>query len=115
MVVCCGAPRPLWTHPSTMFPQSQAPPLGKACDKQSETSCSPSRWAGAPLLGAAGGGALREVPAMLCPQAPPFILSKMDNHSPQELPAGSVDTSLASCLATGSPVPVYTHLLPTTR
>lgn len=50
-------------------------------------------------------GGLREVPAMLCPQAPPFIFCKTDNHSPQELPAGSVDTSLASCLATGSPAP----------
>ena len=56
-MVCCEAPRLLWTHPSTMFLQSQAPPSGKECDKQSETSCSPSRW-GAPLLRAAGGGAL---------------------------------------------------------
>lgn len=48
VVVCREAPWPLWTHPSTVFPQSQAPPLGKVCDEQSETGCSPSRWAGAP-------------------------------------------------------------------
>lgn len=50
-------------------------------------------------------GALREVPAVLCPQAPPFIFCKTDNHGPQELPTGSVDTSLASCLATDHQLP----------
>lgn len=28
---------------------------------------------------------------MLCPQVPPFIFCKMDNHGPQELPAGPMD------------------------
>lgn len=74
VVVCREAPRPLWTHPSTVFPQSQAPPLGKVCDEQSETGCSPSTWAGAPGSEQLVGGPPRSAGRALPPGAPIDLL-----------------------------------------
>lgn len=107
MVVCREAPRPLWTHPSTVFPQSQAPPLGKVCDEQSETGCSPSRWAGAPGSEQLVGGPSEKCRPCSAPRRP-HLSSARRIIGPQELPAGSVDTSLASCLATDHQFP-HTH------
>lgn len=73
-VVRREAPRPLWTHPSTVFPWSRAPPSGKLCKGQSETGCSPGGWAGAPHLGADGGGAPRSAGHALPPGAPIYLL-----------------------------------------
>lgn len=73
-VVCREAPHPLWTHPSTVFPRSRAPPSGKPGKEQSKTSCSPGGWAGAPHLGADGGGAPRGAGHALPPGAPVYLL-----------------------------------------
>ena len=73
-VVRREAPHPLWTHPSTVFPWSRAPPSGKPCKGQSETGCSPGGWARAPHLGADGGGAPRSAGHALPPGAPVYLL-----------------------------------------